>query len=344
VPQVARVDTALREELDIPDGLADPRVFVLDPCHILNNFGRGVPDAELLAEFGVEGFEERLVEVLDGLGFDEAGEEFGALDAVEGGRGPIENFDKAKGTEPGGGGDLLEKSLDHGDVQGPSGGAPIEIAFAMGIFLVPEDPGGEDTVEKCLDEGGAEEMLAFIVLELHAEGFLEGGADGGEGRKISDGFDAGACVAGVGGEEEGDVFGIVQGRGGEEDALEVFEEALAENGRGFARIRSDGPERFFVGSEVEGFEMEWVAVIATLEEKEAAVIGDENETVLFYVAAHLGCAGEGVEGGVGGLDFEDAAGRGLDAEERSIFVGVAELIGREKAAIGKAGAFILGMD
>ena len=30
--QVGRVDAALREELDIPDGLADPRVFVLDPC------------------------------------------------------------------------------------------------------------------------------------------------------------------------------------------------------------------------------------------------------------------------------------------------------------------------
>ncbi|MGA2866479.1 MAG: type ISP restriction/modification enzyme [Verrucomicrobiota bacterium] len=30
--QVARVDTVLREELDIPDGLADRRVFVLDPC------------------------------------------------------------------------------------------------------------------------------------------------------------------------------------------------------------------------------------------------------------------------------------------------------------------------
>ncbi|MGA2852747.1 MAG: type ISP restriction/modification enzyme [Verrucomicrobiota bacterium] len=30
--QVARVDAALREELDIPDGLADPRVLVLDPC------------------------------------------------------------------------------------------------------------------------------------------------------------------------------------------------------------------------------------------------------------------------------------------------------------------------
>ena len=29
---VARVDTVLRQELDLPDGLADPRVYVLDPC------------------------------------------------------------------------------------------------------------------------------------------------------------------------------------------------------------------------------------------------------------------------------------------------------------------------
>jgi hypothetical protein len=30
--QVARVDTVLREELNLPDGLADPNVLVLDPC------------------------------------------------------------------------------------------------------------------------------------------------------------------------------------------------------------------------------------------------------------------------------------------------------------------------
>jgi hypothetical protein len=29
---VARVDTVLRQELELPDGLADPRVYVLDPC------------------------------------------------------------------------------------------------------------------------------------------------------------------------------------------------------------------------------------------------------------------------------------------------------------------------
>lgn len=30
--QVARVDTVLREELKVADGLADPNVVVLDPC------------------------------------------------------------------------------------------------------------------------------------------------------------------------------------------------------------------------------------------------------------------------------------------------------------------------
>ena len=29
---VARVDPVLREELDMPDGLADPNVYILDPC------------------------------------------------------------------------------------------------------------------------------------------------------------------------------------------------------------------------------------------------------------------------------------------------------------------------
>jgi len=45
--QVARVDTVLREELDIPDGLADPRVFVLDPC-----CGTGAYLVEVLRKIG----------------------------------------------------------------------------------------------------------------------------------------------------------------------------------------------------------------------------------------------------------------------------------------------------
>ncbi len=45
--QVARVDTVLRQELDIPDGLADPRVFVLDPC-----CGTGAYLVEVLRKIG----------------------------------------------------------------------------------------------------------------------------------------------------------------------------------------------------------------------------------------------------------------------------------------------------
>jgi hypothetical protein len=45
--QVARVDAALREELDIPDGLADPRVLVLDPC-----CGTGAYLVEILHKIG----------------------------------------------------------------------------------------------------------------------------------------------------------------------------------------------------------------------------------------------------------------------------------------------------
>ena len=40
--QVERVDTVLRTELDIPDGLADPRVVVLDPCEGTGAYLRAV--------------------------------------------------------------------------------------------------------------------------------------------------------------------------------------------------------------------------------------------------------------------------------------------------------------
>ena len=53
---VARVDTVLREELDVPDGLADPRVYVLDPC-----CGTGAYLVEVL---------ERIAQTLDEKGGD----------------------------------------------------------------------------------------------------------------------------------------------------------------------------------------------------------------------------------------------------------------------------------
>jgi hypothetical protein len=49
----------------------------------LHNLRRRVPDTQLLAQFRVEGFEERFVEILDGVVFNESREEFLPDDAVE---------------------------------------------------------------------------------------------------------------------------------------------------------------------------------------------------------------------------------------------------------------------
>jgi hypothetical protein len=50
--------------------------------HVFDDFDGCVPDAEFFAQFVVEGFEEWLVEILDGFLLLETGEEFCAIHAV----------------------------------------------------------------------------------------------------------------------------------------------------------------------------------------------------------------------------------------------------------------------
>jgi hypothetical protein len=59
--------------------------------HVADDFAGSVPDAKLLAELGVEGFEERLVEVVDGIFLVEGSEE-ARLHAVEGVGGVVEHL------------------------------------------------------------------------------------------------------------------------------------------------------------------------------------------------------------------------------------------------------------
>ena len=86
----------------------------------------GVPDSEFLAQFGIERVQEGLVEVLDGMALVEGLEELSAVHAIQGGGGPVENFDQAQRTETGGVGDLNKKGAEHGHAQEPMGGAPIK--------------------------------------------------------------------------------------------------------------------------------------------------------------------------------------------------------------------------
>jgi hypothetical protein len=68
--------------------------------HVLDDLRRGVPDAQVPPELGIERLQERLVEVLDGLTLLEPGEELGALDAVQRGAGPLQRLDEVQRGEP----------------------------------------------------------------------------------------------------------------------------------------------------------------------------------------------------------------------------------------------------
>jgi hypothetical protein len=59
--------------------------------HVSDDFFGGVPDAKILAQFGIEGFEEGLVEICDRFFFAEDFKERG-LNAVEGFSGEVEDF------------------------------------------------------------------------------------------------------------------------------------------------------------------------------------------------------------------------------------------------------------
>ena len=90
------------EHIDVWRGETLPHAEVVlqrlvDPCnHVADNFGGRVPDAELLAQLGIEGFEERLVEIRHRLTLLETGEKGGSVHAVERRGGPVQHLDEAE--------------------------------------------------------------------------------------------------------------------------------------------------------------------------------------------------------------------------------------------------------
>ena len=64
--------------------------------HVAHHLDGRVPDAKLLAKLGVEGLQERLVEVRHGLAGVEAVEEGRAVDPVQGRRRPVQQLDQTQ--------------------------------------------------------------------------------------------------------------------------------------------------------------------------------------------------------------------------------------------------------
>ena len=104
------------EDVDVIGGesVGDAEIVLEGPVdagdHVAHDLVWGVPDAELLAEPGIEGFEKRFVEVGHRLAAGsgggharvEAGEKGLLVDPVEGGGGPVEDLDEAEGPQPAG--------------------------------------------------------------------------------------------------------------------------------------------------------------------------------------------------------------------------------------------------
>ena len=131
--------------------------------------GWRVPDAELLAQHGIEGFQERLVEVGHCFGLAEAGEEGGSVHPVQCGRRPIQHLDEAKWLQTVAGGKLLEQGCQHRHTQKPASIMPVERASGRRHLPRPEHPGGKDPVEQRLHQSRTEEAGALVALEADAE-------------------------------------------------------------------------------------------------------------------------------------------------------------------------------
>ena len=121
--------------------------------HVADHFRRRVPDTELLAQVGVEGFEEGFVEVGHRLAFLETGEEGGPVHPVERRRGPVQHFDEAERLQAAGIGKLLEQGPQHRRAQVPDRRAPVERTGRRRQLARPQHPGGENAVEQGLNQG-----------------------------------------------------------------------------------------------------------------------------------------------------------------------------------------------
>ena len=117
--------------------------------HVLHHLDRRVPDTQVLAQFGIECLQERLVEVLYGVAFFEVSEERSAINAVQRRARPIEDLRQVHRLQLARFGDFVEELPQDRHAQIPRRHAPLEPALPVGgrVVLAPQHPSREDPVE-----------------------------------------------------------------------------------------------------------------------------------------------------------------------------------------------------
>ena len=145
--------------------------------HVLDDLRRRVPDAELLAQLGVERFQERLVEILHGVVRPRSGRR------RRRDRRAIERHRRSSPAPPTGSqafeGAGLASSLKgphdrHVQILRPPFASRRRFPESVLCLRVPEHPGREDAVEERLHQGRAEEVLALGRHRSAGPGLLPG--------------------------------------------------------------------------------------------------------------------------------------------------------------------------
>ena len=292
----------------------------------------------MLAQVGIEGFEKGFVEVRHRLTLLKAGEEGGAVHAVEGCRGPVQHLDEAERLQAAGVGKLLEQRPQHGRAQMPDRGAPVERTGrrrSCALRQCPKHPGREDAVEQGLHQGGMEEVRAALPLKPDAERLFQGDAHGLE-RRIPRRLDTGESIACVGGKQPSQVLRLGQRGAVRQRTGEVF----AESGAGVTgegtRLFQSAKEILRVVGQPKRFEYRGTACRVLTHQHEIADVRHQYQAVAVPIAADLsGFRGEpGIV--IGSLHLDHAALWCL-ALARPAFL---HLPRRVEAEVGMPGALV----
>lgn len=212
--------------------------------HVIDNFGRGIPDAELLAQDGVECCQERFVEVLNRLPLVETRHELGRVDAIERVTGPVEHLCQPKRPKLCGRSQLLEQRRDERHVKVPTRRAPVEPFRIARRVPRPDHPSRKQPVKQGLHERRPEEAITSFAFERDAECVLERLAYGLQRLDpIAGCFDPGKRIACVGCKKPRDILRLHERDRLRKRALQIFDEGGSDRKGRLARRGDEFPER-----------------------------------------------------------------------------------------------------
>ena len=176
-----------------------------------------------------------------------------------------------------------------------------------GVCRDPQHPGGEDTVEEGLNQGGAEEGHAPLALKMDSQCLLQRRPYGVQRWRFARCFHAAQAVAGIGCQQSGQVARFGQRGPVEQGTAQVLGQRQADAAGEGAGVLQLGLEVGGGVGQPESLQLGRIALRVLAQQHEIVGVGHQDEPVALPVAAHLSAVG-GKPGVIAGrLDLHHAA-------------------------------------